>query len=75
MSRTVTNKIYGQRRLVGRAHGIARLKAKMKHSVRHHVDLLVRRVNFEHSQHWMYEMDTPVIEQPKKYRNFWWEWL
>lgn len=64
MSRTKRSKPINERRFYcGRARGISKAKTKLTRKVR----CIQNRI--------LYSSEDPIIEQPKKYHNFWWEWL
>lgn len=64
MSRTKRSKPIGERRFYcGRSRGISKAKAKLKRRVRCIQNGILRR------------SEDPVIEQGKRYHDFWLEWL
>jgi hypothetical protein len=65
MSRTIHNRTrdFMIRHFCGRSRGIAKAKRKLTRRIRHIQDAVTRR------------SDDPVVEQPNRYYNFWWEWL
>jgi hypothetical protein len=63
MSRTIRDATTKRKRPdTGRARGISKLKA------------MFARMNRRRQDRAQKSSDNPVIEQPKRLRNFWWEW-
>ena len=64
MSRTKRSAPIGERRFYcGRSRGISKAKTKLARKNRAIQTRILQR------------NEDPVIEQPKRYHDFWWEWL